>query len=67
MSNKNLLLLLPNYYIQSSINYVFNITENIYTASIVEQLRVCRISKSQAGQIVHSIANRLSPLQHLRY
>jgi len=30
MSNKNLLLL--NYYVQSSINYIINITENIYTA-----------------------------------
>jgi len=38
MSNKNLLL--PNYYVQSSINYIINITENIFTASIAERLRV---------------------------
>jgi len=31
MSNKNLLL--PNYYVQSSINCIINITENIYTTS----------------------------------
>jgi len=36
-SNKNLLL--PNYYVQSSINYII---ENIYTASIDERLRVFR-------------------------
>jgi len=31
MSNKNLLL--PTYYIQSSINCIINITENIYNIS----------------------------------
>jgi len=34
MSNKSLLL--PNYYIQLSINYIINITENIYTTSIAK-------------------------------
>jgi len=31
MSNKNLLPVLVNYYVQSSINCIINITENIYT------------------------------------
>jgi len=35
-----LILLLPNYYIQSSINYIINITKNIYAASIAKRLRV---------------------------
>jgi len=33
ISTKNLLL--PNYYVQSSITYIINITENIYTALCV--------------------------------
>jgi len=47
MSNKNLLLLLPNYYVQSSINYIINITENIYTVSIAEWFHVCGSSGAQ--------------------
>jgi len=34
VSNKSLLL--PNYYVQSSINHIMFIIENIYTASIAE-------------------------------
>jgi len=45
MSNKTLQP--SNYYVQSSINYMINITENIYTASIAEQLRVCMSSVVQ--------------------
>jgi len=33
MSNKNLLLVLVNYYVQSSINCIINITKNMYTIS----------------------------------
>jgi len=33
MSNKNLLPALVNYYVQSSINCIINVTENIYTTS----------------------------------
>jgi len=62
MSNKNL----PNYYVQSSINYVTNITV-IYAASIAEWLPMRRRSRVRnLGQILHSIANGLSQLQHLR-
>jgi len=52
MSNKILLLL--NYYVQSSINYIINLTENIYTTSIVERLCVWGGSGVQtwAGQIL---------------
>jgi len=51
MSNKTLLL--PNYYVYSSINYIINITKNVYTALIAERLRVCGSSKSWAGQIIY--------------
>jgi len=44
MSNKNLLL--HNCYVQSSINYTTNVTENIYIASIAERLRVYLVSWS---------------------
>jgi len=59
MSNYNLLLL--SYYVQSSINYIINITENISIASIAEQLRVSRLRefwslKSRADQILYCTA-----------
>jgi len=56
MSNKNLLLPLElsNYYVQSSINYIINITENIYTTSIVVQLCVCGSSGVQNPGLVKS-------------
>jgi len=43
MINKNLL---QNYYVQSSINYIINITEDIYTISIVERLSMCLLCGS---------------------
>jgi len=43
MSNKNLL---QKYYVQSSINCIINLTENIYTVSIVERLSVCLVCGS---------------------
>jgi len=71
MSNKNLLL--PNYFIQSSINYIINITENIHLKPwIVELLSVCLMCKSfgvQNPRLVksyivqlYSIANGSLPL-----
>jgi len=54
----NLNLLLPNYNIQSSINYIINITENIYTASIAPVKHVPRVwifwsLKSRASQALY--------------
>jgi len=55
-----------NYYVQSSINYITNITENIYTASIAEQLRMCRSfvvqNPSRSNLIQYSITNGSSLL-----
>jgi len=59
MSNKNLLLL--NYYVQSNINCIINITKNMYNTSnarYYDSLTVKRVwefwsSKSQAGQILY--------------
>jgi len=68
MSNKSLVL--SNYYVQSSINYIINNTKNIYTASIAERLRVCRSSGVQnPGRsilILYSVRNGSSLLQDLR-
>jgi len=68
MSNKNLLL--SNYYVQSSINYITDITENIYTASITERLRMylvsCRVQNPRPVKLIlYSVANCSLPLQHL--
>jgi len=52
MSNKTLLL--PNYYIQSSINYMINITENVYAALIAERLRMYGSSGVQNPGLVKS-------------
>jgi len=63
MSNKNLLL--PNYYVQLSINYTI---KNIYTASIAEWWCVCNTVlefKIPGQSNLYSVANDLSPLQHL--
>jgi len=49
-------LLLPNYYVQSSINYIINIIENIYVASIAKWLHICRSSIFWAGQIFNCTA-----------
>jgi len=59
MPNKNLLL--PNYYIQLSINDIINLTENIYTTSITEQFSMHHgwefwSSKSWVGQIFYCTA-----------
>jgi len=71
MSNKNLLL--PKYYVQSSVNYIINITENI-SALIVERLCVCLVCGSSGvqnpGPVKSNTVQRykrfVTVLQHLR-
>jgi len=48
MSNKNLLQ--PNFTFNRAITYVITVTENILTASIAEQLRVCLVCGSSGVQ-----------------
>jgi len=49
MSNKNLLL--PNYYVQSSINCIINVTESIHLEpSIAKQLSMCLVYGSSGVQ-----------------
>jgi len=64
MSNKNLVL--PNYYVQSSDNYIINLTENIYTASIARRLRMCLVCRSSGVQNLTPVKSCTVSVQHYK-
>jgi len=69
MSNENLLSVLVNYYVQSSISCIISITENICTALIAKRLCMYVSSWVQNPRPVKSYTVQqckgLSLLQHL--